>query len=428
MSKQSQMRLGAFIDKNEISLQTGPFGTQLKAKDYVDCGTPVINVRNIGMGSIIENVLEYISDETRDRLASHILSYQDIVFGRKGAVERHAYISANYDGWFQGSDCIRMRIESEQLLPRYVSYCLLTPEHKLWMSNHCSHGATMASLNQDIIKLIPITIYDTSTQEKIIEVLSKYDNLIENNNRRVAILEEMAQRLYREWFVHFRFPGHERVELVDSELGMIPKGWLSGKISDIGTVVGGGTPSTKHEEYFTKKGIPWLTPRDFSKLEYKYVERGSVDITEEGYKKSGAKLMPEGSVVFSSRAPIGYTSIAVNPLCTNQGFKSIVPNCMAYSEYIFYYLKNNLKLMENYSSGATFKEISSAQMKEVPILIPPISVCQEFSKMASALGKKEHLLEKKNQTLRRTHDHLLPRLISGDVDVSKIELSSEEGR
>lgn len=148
MNKPTVMTLGTFINDGEITLQTGPFGTQLKASDYVDSGIPVINVRNIGMGSIINEKLEYISEETRDRLRSHVLSYQDVVFGRKGAVERHAFIKETQEGWFQGSDCIRMRIKSKKILPKYLSYCLLTPSHQVWMKAHCSHGATMAILPQ----------------------------------------------------------------------------------------------------------------------------------------------------------------------------------------------------------------------------------------------------------------------------------------
>src|SRR5260221_4907568 len=135
--------------KGEAELKTGPFGTQLHASDYVKEGTPVINVRNIGLGNIKVDKLEFISENTVQRLSSHLVEQGDIVFGRKGAVERHAFIQQQYSRWFQGSDCLRLRLKSPSIDPKFISFCLLTESHKRWMANQCSHGSTMASLNQE---------------------------------------------------------------------------------------------------------------------------------------------------------------------------------------------------------------------------------------------------------------------------------------
>ncbi|MGK2906749.1 MAG: restriction endonuclease subunit S, partial [Desulfuromonadales bacterium] len=198
----------SLVDQGQAEVKTGPFGTQLPASVYVENGIPVINVRNIGFGDIRSEKLEYISEGTAQRLSSHLLKPNDIVFGRKGAVERHAFIKKAHDRWFQGSDCLRLRVSGETADPRFVSYCFLIEAHKTWMMNQCSHGATMASLNQDIVKRIPLRLPPLETQRKIAAILSTYDDLIENNTRRIKILEEMAQAIYREWFVNFRFPGH----------------------------------------------------------------------------------------------------------------------------------------------------------------------------------------------------------------------------
>lgn len=164
-----------FIDSGEAETKTGPFGTQLKASDYVEHGTPVINVRNIGFGTNKPDKLEYLAPDTVQRLSSHLLQAGDIVFGRKGAVERHVLIRSEQNAWFQGSDCLRLRFTSNRIDPRFVSYFLLTDEHKQWMMNQCSHGATMASLNQDIIWRISLHVPDITTQRKIAGVLSAYD-------------------------------------------------------------------------------------------------------------------------------------------------------------------------------------------------------------------------------------------------------------
>ena len=147
-------RISDYVSSGEIEIRTGPFGTQLRASDYVASGIPVINVRNIGYGTINEEKLEYIDEPTAMRLSMHLLRTNDIVFGRKGAVDRHAFIVEKYNGWLQGSDCIRLRVNTKKLLPQYLSYYFLTKRHKGFMESMCSHGSTMASLNQKILEKI----------------------------------------------------------------------------------------------------------------------------------------------------------------------------------------------------------------------------------------------------------------------------------
>jgi type I restriction enzyme, S subunit len=145
MTSRQKLVICELVSSREAEIKTGPFGTQLKAAEYVDVGTPVINVRNIGFGAIRQSDLEFIDAATTKRLAAHLLRAGDIVFGRKGAVERHAFIRSPQSGWLQGSDCIRLRLFSPSVDPQFISYCLLTEDHKAWMQLQCSHGATMAS-------------------------------------------------------------------------------------------------------------------------------------------------------------------------------------------------------------------------------------------------------------------------------------------
>jgi type I restriction enzyme S subunit len=193
----------------------------LKASDYVEHGIPVINVRNVGYGWLRPEKLEFVSDATAERLGVHVLAENDIVFGRKGAVDRHLLVRADQAGWMQGSDCIRLRFTSAALNPRYVSYAFLRSYHKEWMLLQCGNKATMASLNQDVIRRIELPLPSREQQDAVVSTLSAYDDLIENNRKRTALLEEAARLLYREWFVHLRFPGHEHVTVVDG----VPAGW-----------------------------------------------------------------------------------------------------------------------------------------------------------------------------------------------------------
>lgn len=151
------LTIGDLVDDGGAEIQTGPFGTQLKAGDYVDEGTPVINVRNIGYGGLKPEKLEFVTEETAERLSSHLLEPRDIVFGRKGAVDRHFYVGEEQEHWMQGSDCIRLRFLSADVVPRFVSYSFLTETHQKWMLVQAGNKATMASLNHDIIRRITLS-------------------------------------------------------------------------------------------------------------------------------------------------------------------------------------------------------------------------------------------------------------------------------
>lgn len=181
----------------------------------------------------------------------------------------------------------------------------------------------------------------------------------------------------------------------------LPQGWVVCQLKDIGDIVAGGTPSTKDAENFGGN-IAWITPADLSDYKEKFISHGKRNITEIGLKNSSAKLMPKGAILFSSRAPIGYTVIASNPICTNQGFKNIVPSKYVFNEYIYYYLKNSKALVEKYSSGTTFKEISGTKFGLIPFPLPPHNeqrrivekIESEFAKIDEGL---EHLEKAKEQ-------------------------------
>jgi len=220
------------MSSGEAHVQTGPFGTALRASDYTPTGTPVINVRNIGYGDLRPDKLEFVPDNIANRLEKHLLEPEDIVFGRKGAVDRHLLVGESQAGWMQGSDCIRLRLHKSTLNPRFLSYALLRSSHKAWMLTQCSNKATMASLNQDVISRIPLMLPDRGTQDSIVAILSAYDDLLENNRRRIQLLEESAWLLFKEWFVHLRFPGHEHVKVVDG----VPDGWERRTIGELTTL------------------------------------------------------------------------------------------------------------------------------------------------------------------------------------------------
>jgi type I restriction enzyme S subunit len=180
--------VGDFVERELVSIQTGPFGTQLKASDYTESGTPVINVRNIGYGDLRPDKLEFVPEAVVERLGVHILRPGDIVFGRKGAVDRHLLITSAQDGWMQGSDCIRLRALSNELSTFFLSFAFREESHREWMLTQCGNKATMASLNQEVIGRIPLIIPATS-------ILHEFEAIASDGLQQIAILARQNSTL-----------------------------------------------------------------------------------------------------------------------------------------------------------------------------------------------------------------------------------------
>ena len=276
-------------------------------------------------------------------------------------------------------------------------------------------GSAIPTLSQKNLANLMINVpKEFEDQRRIASILSSLDRKIELNNKINADLEEMAQAIFKNWFVDFE--PFKDGKFVDSELGMIPEGWKVGRLDEIADVVGGSTPSKAKPEYYTQKGIAWLTPKDLSNHPAVYTSKGEIDITEEGYNSTSTKLMPKGTILFTSRAPIGYISIAQNDICTNQGFKSLVPK-KAGTCFLYCFLKYVTPEIENKSTGSTFKEASGALMKSLQVIMPDQKVFEEFEEIVSPLFARIESLEKENSRLSLLRDTLLPRLMSGELEV-----------
>lgn len=267
-------------------------------------------------------------------------------------------------------------------------------------------GTTFKEVSGNTMKSIKVYIpVDIEEQRKIASILSALDDKIELNNRINENLEQQAQAFFTDLFIT-----NAKLE------------WKTGTVSDLGDVVGGGTPSKKVEEYYTNDGIAWITPKDLSNDKSKFITHGETDITDLGLAKSGATLMPRGSVLFSSRAPIGYIAIADGQVSTNQGFKSIVPFDNVGTAYVYYFLKENLSAIENVASGSTFKEVSGGTMKNFPAVIPDDDTLAKFKQFCSPLLEQQRALEYENRYLASLRDTLLPKLMNGEIDVSEVKI------
>lgn len=265
--------------------------------------------------------------------------------------------------------------------------------------------STYPSIKPSDIEDIELDLPELETQKKIGSTLRMLDREIALNEEINDNLEQQAQSYFQELFV----------DNADPE-------WTTGTISDLGTVVGGSTPSKAKPEYYTESGIAWITPKDLSNNKSKFVSHGENDITELGLRNSSASIMPEGTVLFSSRAPIGYIAIAAGEVTTNQGFKSVVPKPEIGTPFVYFFLKNTLPVIEGMASGSTFKEVSGSTMKNVPAVIPDAETLAKFSDFCAPIFAQQRILEEQNQSLATLRDNLLPKLMPGEIDVSAVQL------
>jgi len=281
-------------------------------------------------------------------------------------------------------------------------------------------GATVKHTAPDRIRAVVAPVPPLRIQRRIASILSAYDDLIENNTRRIAILEEMARRIYEEWFVRFRFPGHEQVKMVESELGLIPEGWKVQTVEQTFQILGGGTPSKAEPAYWEGGTINWYSPTDLTRAGTSFMEQSADRITALGLAKSSAKLFPPMSVMLTSRATIGVVAINTNEAGTNQGFITCLPNSDYPLWLLYHWLKANVETFIGLGTGATFKEITKGTFKGIRLLVPPQNLVGAFSSTSEQLMLLSLNLQRKNRNLRATRDLLLPKLISGELDVSTL--------
>lgn len=298
---------------------------------------------------------------------------------------------------------------------RFIKYFIETL--KIGMQN-ASKGTTQDNLSVDKLMTFDFVVPRVEEQRRIASILSAYDDLIENNTRRIAILEEMARRIYEEWFVRFRFPGHQSVRMVESELGPVPEGWSIEAVEDVFETLGGGTPSKAEPDYWVDGVINWYAPTDLTGAKTIFMEESAAKINALGLSKSSAKLFPANSVMMTSRATIGAIAVNTTEASTNQGFITCLPSKRFPLWLLFHWLKANVGMFESLGTGATFKEISKGVFRKIELVVPEASIVDAFEKAVGPMMALVLSLERKSRNLRATRDLLLPRLISGELDVS----------
>lgn len=290
-------------------------------------------------------------------------------------------------------------------------------------------GSTIKNLGLKSIQDFEVPCPEEKDWRPIAKVLSDLDAKIELNHKINAELEAMAKLIYDYWFVQFEFPNENGKPYKSSGGKMIwneemkrevPEGWEDGTLNQIGEIIGGSTPSKAVDENFCQgNGMPWITPKDLSLNKgKKYITRGEWDVTDRGLKEASLKIMPSGTVLLSSRAPIGYLAISRTKVTTNQGFKSFVPKENFSSEFIFHTIQNLIPEIKANSSGSTFQEVSTATLRTIKTVLPSIDVLSEYDEKIKPIFRNQDVLEQENQKLVELRDWLLPMLMNGQVKVN----------
>lgn len=393
------------VKLREISeLKTGPFGTQFSANEYVLDGTPVINVKNIGYGDIIITGLDYVGIETLERLADHKLRAGDIVFGRKGSVDRHCLITKEQDGWMQGSDCIRVRFKDAFVLPNFVSYYLLTDGVRTKINNSAV-GSTMASLNTDILGDIEINLPSYEEQSKITATLSAIDRKIRSNNSINDYLEEMAKTIYDYWFVQFDFPDENGKPYKSSGGALlynevlkkeIPFGWT---IDTLGNLLSKVPNSTKipTTDFYDKGSIPVIDQSS------DFIAGYTDDETSLLYNKTGYIVFGDHTrVVKYIRFPFARGA---------DGTQVINSNTKCMPNELFYQVIKSIDL-SNYGYARHFK-----YLKDTIIAIPSANLADIYAKKVGKWYENQVSIMKENNALSQLRDWLLPMLMNGQATI-----------
>ena len=252
-------------------------------------------------------------------------------------------------------------------------------------------------------------------QRRIASILSAYDDLIENNTRRIAILEEMGRRIYEEWFVRFRFPGHKGVRMVESELGLVPEGWQCGAFTDLADVLSGGTPK-KAEPEFWGGTIPFFTPTDAPKRAY--VLDTEAHITDAGLVRCASQLYPKDTVFITARGTVGKLALAASGMAMNQSCYALKSRSGYGQVFLYLATQGVVGELKAKSHGAVFDTIIMDTFRLMRIVKPPVELATRLESLVRPLFALSLTLSCKNANLTVTRDLLLPKLISGELDVS----------
>lgn len=384
-------------------IQTGPFGSQLHKEDYVADGTPIVTVEHLGNKMFSEQNLPRVSNTDKNRLKKYVLKQGDIVFSRVGSVDRCSYVDQKHDGWMFSGRCLRVRPTSE-IDSEYLYYYFCLEETKQFVRN-IAVGATMPSINTKLLGEVVVTFPELEQQKRISGILSAIDSKIEVNQKINDNLQQQAQALFKSWFLNY--------EPCD---GTAPNSWLHGKLGDYANIKRGGSPRPI-QEYLSDSGLRWLKISDVTGLQTPFIIDIKDHIIEEGLKKT--VFLKAGSLVLSNSATPGIPKILDVDSCIHDGWLYF-PESRFSNEYLYLYFKYIRQQLVNLSNGSVFNNLKTDILKGYPTILPDEETLQRFDGIIKPMFLQMQNLTRESHDLMDLRDTILPRLMSGELDVSGI--------
>ena len=379
--------------KTIADIQTGPFGSQLHKEDYVETGTPIVTVEHLGNRVFTEQNLPRVSDSDRARLIKYTLSTGDIVFSRVGSVDRCSYVDKSHDGWMFSGRCLRVR-PTEPVDSLYLYYYFCLEETKQFVRN-IAVGATMPSINTKLLEEVEIALPDLNNQKRIAAVLSSLDDKIENNQKLNDNLQQQAMALYAEMFLNSS----------DNNVS-------SGTLSDIAVITMGQSPSGSS---YNEDGVGEVFYQGRAEFGFRFPKRRL-------FTTEPKRMAETGDVLLSVRAPVGDLNVAYERCCIGRGLGAIHSKTghSSFVLYTMFALRSQLDVFNG--EGTVFGSINRDALNAIPIDIPPVTEIDQFEAVTHPIDELIRANYEENCRLEAIRDSLLPKLMSGEIGVSAVQL------
>ncbi len=421
------------------AIAIGPFGSRMKSDCYVPSGVQVIRGTNISSTRTLVGEMVCITPKLADQLGNAIVRADDLVFPHRGSIGLVGIVPRNnVERYALSSSLMKLTCDQKQVEPLFLFYFFRSDDgrHEL-LKNASTVGTPGIGQPLSSLRSIKVPLPPLAEQKAIAAVLGALDDKIELNRRMNGTLEAMARALFQSWFVDFepvraKLDGREPFGLDPasaalfpdsfdgSAVGQIPNGWRIKPVSEVVDCVGGGTPSTAEPIYWEGGTHHWTTPKDFSSLQAPILLDTERKLTDDGIAKISSGLLPAGTLLLSSRAPVGYLAI---PVAINQGFIALKCNDFASNFFMLNWCQTNMAEIKSRATGTTFAEISKQNFRPIPVVLPPIELMAAFTAKAAPLYAQITANLQQSQALANLRDTLLPKLLSGELALPQIATS-----
>lgn len=381
------------------------------AKDEGE-GFPLIRTPNIGRGRLILDDVHRVSKEVYDKRNARAVPQDDDLILAREAPAGNVAIVKDGEQVCLGQRTVLIRPDKSKVYPDFLAYYILAPQRQYELLG-TANGATVAHVNIPVIKSLPVDLPSLEDQVKIADILKAYDDLIETNQKQIRLLEEATQRIYKLWFKEFLFPGHDDVDIIEG----IPVGWKSGRADDFFDITIGKTPPRAEKKWFVNggDGVAWASISDMGAAGT-YIFNTSEGLTEEAVEKHNMKVVPVGTILLSFKLTLGRVSITTKPMCTNEAIAHFRLNKSTEREYTYSYLKNfEYDTLGNTSSIS--KAVNSKIIKAMPFVIPSEGILEKYSALVAPLLDEVFNKQSQNLQLAEARDRLLPKLMSGEMEL-----------